>query len=106
MDQKHKYMAHFTNYTNSIQMYFEERSELLRLKAQISKYVTQVKFNTRFETMDTLGEGSFAKVFLAKKKNEGGQEYAVKMVSKLDRNKNKNRESVEQERLALETLNN
>lgn len=91
VDQKYKYMAHFTNFTNSIQLYFEDRNELLRLKVQISKHVIQLKFNSRFDTLDTLGEGSFAKVFLAKKKNEDGQEFAVKMINKLDKNKNKSR---------------
>lgn len=62
-------MVHFTNYTHSIQMYFEDRNELFRLKMYISKHVIQLKFNTKFDTLDPIGEGSFAKVFLAKRKN-------------------------------------
>lgn len=72
----------------------------------ISKYIIQLRFNSKFDTMDTLGEGSFAKVCLVKNKNQGGQEYAAKIISKLDKNKNKSKDSVEQERLALESVSN
>lgn len=68
VDEKYKYMVHMTNYTNSIQMYFEERSELLRFRMYISKYTIQLRFNSKFDTLDTLGEGSFAKVCLIKNK--------------------------------------
>ena len=85
-------------------MYFENTSDILMFKGLVGRYVIQLRYNSKFETVRGLGEGSFAEVFLAKKKKGEEGEYAVKVVSKVDKGNNSTKELVAQEKKVLEMV--
>lgn len=66
----------------------------------ILKYCVQINFDEEFKLIEKIGEGSFAKVYVAKKKATGKM-YAVKIVRKQDSNSMATLDSVKQEKAAL-----
>ena len=82
---KNPYHIKLSNYSSTSDLYLNTEAEFNDLKNIIMKLTVQINFDEEFKLKEKVGEGSFAKVYLARKVATG-MVYAVKIVRKFDSN--------------------
>jgi hypothetical protein len=80
-DPNSKLLLRFVRNSKYSDLYARTPEELARWTDHLSQVMVRVDFHLRFKVQSQIGEGSFAKVYLAHK-NQDGKEYAVKAFAK------------------------